>query len=76
MPKWGKFAKSGHTGYWESNRLAYVQSAVESERGRDGGDDLGDQSVQVCVRRIGQLQAQLADVVDGLKQFFTNYHKS
>ena len=35
MPKWGNFAKSGHTGCWESNRLAYfvdVEGTKEVKR--------------------------------------------
>ena len=43
-----------------------VQGAVEAQRGRDGGDDLADQPVQVGVRRPLNVEVAAADVVDGL----------
>ena len=45
---------------------SYIESSVESERRGDGRDDLSDEPVEVGVRRVGQLQVELADVVDGL----------
>ena len=44
-----------------------VEGAVEPERGRDRGDDLRDQPVQVGVRRHRQVQVLHAQVVDGLR---------
>lgn len=43
-----------------------VEGAVESERGRDGTDDLGDESVQVGVCRPGEVEVSPANVVDCL----------
>lgn len=43
-----------------------VEGAVEPERGRDRGDDLRDQAIQVCVRRHRQVQVLHAQLVDGL----------
>jgi hypothetical protein len=43
-----------------------VESTVESERRGDGADNLGDQAVQVLVRRTGDIEVATADVVDGL----------
>ena len=43
-----------------------VQGAVETQRGRDGGDDLADQPVQVGVGRALDVEVAAADVVDGL----------
>ena len=43
-----------------------VQGAVEAQWGRDGGDNLADQPVQVGVRRPLDVQIPAADVVDGL----------
>ena len=43
-----------------------VESAVESERGGDRGDNLADHSVQVRVARALDAEVVAADVVDGL----------
>jgi hypothetical protein len=43
-----------------------VKSTVESERRGDRADNLGDQAVQVLVRRTGDVEVATADVVDGL----------
>ena len=43
-----------------------VEGAVEPERGRDRGDDLRDQAIQVCVRRHRQVQVLHAQLVDSL----------
>ena len=43
-----------------------VQGAVEAERGRQGGDDLRDEPVQVGVRRALDVEVAAGDVVDGL----------
>ena len=39
----------------------------EPQGGGDGGDDLGNQAVEVGVRRPGDLQVVLAEVVDCLR---------
>ena len=58
------------TGVWHQVGLELVEidveGAVEAEGGGDGGDDLGDQAVQVLV--VGSLESEVtsADVVDGL----------
>ena len=44
----------------------HVEGAVEPEGRSDGGDDLGDQPVEVGVGRAGDVQVGPADVVDGL----------
>merc|ERR550519_523692 len=44
----------------------YVQSSIESERGRDGGHNLADQSVEVGVARPLNVEVTAADIVDGL----------
>lgn len=43
-----------------------VERAVETERGGDGGDDLGDQAVEVIVAGTLNAQVAAADVVNGL----------
>lgn len=43
-----------------------VKRTAEPERSRDGGDNLGDQPVQVGEARLGNVQALLADVKNGL----------
>ena len=43
-----------------------VEGAVESQRGRDGTDDLADESVQICVTRSLDVEISSTDVVDGL----------
>ena len=43
-----------------------VESSVKSERGCDGGNNLGDQTVQVGVGRTFNVEVSSADVVDGL----------
>ena len=43
-----------------------VEGAVESQRGRDGTDDLADESVQICISRSLDVEISPADVVDGL----------
>ena len=43
-----------------------VQGAVETQRGRDGGDDLADHAVQVGVGRALDVEVTAADIVDGL----------
>ena len=47
-------------------RQVDVQGSVESQRGRDGGDDLSDQAVQVGVGGALDVEVPPADVVDGL----------
>jgi len=42
-----------------------VQGTIEAERGSEGGDDLGNQSVQIGVGRSFDVQRASADVVDG-----------
>jgi hypothetical protein len=43
-----------------------VEGTVEAQGRGDGGDDLGDQTVEVLVARPGNVQIPAADVVDGL----------
>ena len=43
----------------------HVQRAIESQTGRDRRDNLGDKGVQVLVVGTGDVEAALADVVDG-----------
>lgn len=43
-----------------------VQGTIEAERRGDGGDDLGDQAVEVLVARPGDIQVPAADVINGL----------
>ncbi len=43
-----------------------VESAVEPKRGRDGGDDLGDETVEIGVRGPADVQVGPADVVYSL----------
>ena len=43
-----------------------VQGAIEPQRGRDGADDLTNQTVQVGVGRTLDVKVTAADVVDGL----------
>ena len=43
-----------------------VQGAVEAEGRGDGGDDLGDQTVQVGVAWLSDAETLLADVEDSL----------
>merc|ERR1719272_2115699 len=43
-----------------------VEGAVEAERGGDGRDNLGDEAVQVGVRRALDVEVTAADVVHGL----------
>merc|ERR1712126_411830 len=44
----------------------HVEGSIKSERCRDGGHNLGDQTVQVGVGRTLNVQVPPADVVDGL----------
>ena len=44
----------------------HVERAVEAQRGRDGGDDLTDEPIQVAVSRPFDVQVALANVVNGL----------
>jgi hypothetical protein len=41
----------------------HIERTVESQTGRDGTDDLGNQTVQVLVVGAGDIQATAADVV-------------
>jgi len=43
-----------------------VEGTIESEGGSEGGDDLGDQSVQVGVGGALDIEVTAADIVDGL----------
>jgi hypothetical protein len=43
-----------------------VEGAIESERRGDGADDLSNQTVEVLVRRAGDVEVAAADVVDSL----------
>jgi hypothetical protein len=43
-----------------------VEGTIETEGRSDGRDDLRNQSVQVCKAWLGNAEARLADVVDGL----------
>lgn len=43
----------------------HIERTVEPQRGRDGGNNLGDEAVQVLVVRAGNIQATAADVVHG-----------
>ena len=43
-----------------------VEGTIESERGSEGRDDLGDQSVQVGVGGSLDVEVSAADIVDGL----------
>ena len=47
-------------------RQVNVERSVEPQRGRDRGDNLPDQPVQIRVRRPLDVQVASADVVDGL----------
>lgn len=41
-----------------------VQSAVETQTGRDGADDLGNQTIQVFIVRSWDIQVATTNVVD------------
>ena len=43
-----------------------IESTIKSQRGRNGGDDLADQPVQICVSRSFHVEVAPADVVDRL----------
>ena len=43
-----------------------VQSTIESEGCSEGGDDLGNESVQVCVGWSLDIKVSSADIIDGL----------
>lgn len=43
-----------------------VEGTVETKGGGDGGDNLGDEAVQVVVRRTGDIQVATADIVNSL----------
>lgn len=43
-----------------------VQSTIESQRGRDGADNLSDEAVQVLVRWTRDVEVATADVVHSL----------
>ncbi len=43
-----------------------VQGAVESKRGRDGGDDLGDETIEIGVRGPADVKVGPTDVVYSL----------
>ena len=43
-----------------------VKGTVESERGSEGRDNLGDKSIQVCVGGSLDIEVSSADIVDGL----------
>ena len=43
-----------------------VEGTVEAEGGRDGADDLRDQTVKVLVGRPGDIEVAAADVIDSL----------
>ena len=45
----------------------HVQGSVESEGRREGGNDLRDEPVEVCVRRTLDVEVAMADVVAVLK---------
>lgn len=42
-----------------------VESAIKAQRGGDGADDLGNQAVEVFVRRPGDIEVTATDIVDG-----------
>mmetsp|Transcript_2838 Transcript_2838/g.6222 ORF Transcript_2838/g.6222 Transcript_2838/m.6222 type:complete len:325 (-) Transcript_2838:54-1028(-) len=44
----------------------HVQGTIEAQRGSQGGDDLGNQAVQVGVGGALNVQGAAADIVDGL----------
>ena len=47
---------------------------LESERGRDGGDDLGDDAVQVGVGRVVVVEFDATHLVDRLRrEYFENH---
>jgi hypothetical protein len=58
------------TGEWNQVSLKFVQvnieGAIESQRSSDGGDNLGDQPVQVGKTWGGDAKVLLADVIDSL----------
>ena len=43
-----------------------VEGTIETKTGRDGADDLGDQTVQVLIAGTGDVQVAAADIVDSL----------
>merc|ERR550539_295774 len=43
-----------------------IESSVKSQRGRDGGDNLTNDFIQIGVRRTLHVEVSFADVVDGL----------
>ena len=43
-----------------------IESSVKSQRGRDGGDNLTDDSIQIGVRRSLHVEVSFANVVDCL----------
>jgi hypothetical protein len=52
-----------------------VEGTIETEGRSDRRDDLRNQSVQVCEARLGNAEARLADVVDGLVVNLSNRHQ-
>ena len=52
-----------------------VEGTIKAERGSDGRDDLRDQSVQVREARLRDIEAMLADIVDGLVVHLSNRHQ-
>jgi hypothetical protein len=57
------------TGIWDQIGLEFgdidVQGTIESQRGGQRGDDLGDQSVQVGISGSFNIQLSSADIIDG-----------
>lgn len=52
-----------------------VEGTIKAERGSDGRDDLRNQSVQVREARLRDIEAVLADIVDGLVVHLSNRHQ-
>jgi hypothetical protein len=58
-------ARVGHQVCLELRDI-HVQGSVETKRGRERRNDLGNQAIQVCVGRALNAQVPLANVVEGL----------
>ena len=52
-----------------------VEGAVKAEGRGDGGNDLRNQSVQVCEARLCDVEAILADVVDSFIVDLNSHHQ-
>ena len=68
----GSIGDEGEVDTWVGHKIClelceiHVQCTVETKGGRDGGDDLADQTVEVGVGGSLDIQVPAADIVDCL----------